>query len=323
MMSVAPQQDMDHPEQPDVSVSIVSYNTCDFLRACLNSLQARANEGEATLEIIVADNGSTDGSREMVQNEFPGVRLVDTGGNIGYGRGNNAGLEHARGRYFLIFNSDAETPPGALAALLKFLDATPRAGVAGAQLISPDGSLQTSWDEVPTLFDILCEQLYIPRKRRQDKSKDGEAFEVPWICGASLMVRSEVFREVDGFDPAYFMYFEDTDLCVRIRKAGHPVFFVPAARVKHHLGASSGRDWQLRARMIVAYNQSRFTFFSNNRGRIDGALVKLYTVTGAALRLMAWSIIALLRPARRDQVRLFAKTLADTVRMKPHVHGIS
>ena len=300
---------------PDVSVCIVSYNTCDFLRACLISLEERAAEGEASLEIIVADNGSTDGSREMVQSEFPGVRLVDTGGNIGYGRGNNAGLQNARGRYFLIFNSDAETPPGALAALVKFLDENPQAGAAGAQLVSPDGTLQPSWDEVPTLFDILCEQLYIPRKRRKDKNSDGKAFEVPWICGAALIVRADVFREVHGFDPAYFMYFEDTDLCVRMRQAGHPVFFVPAARVKHHLGASSGHDWQIRARMIVAYNQSRYYFFTRQLGRARGTFVKLFTLLGAGLRLIAWTALAVARPNARNQVKMFRDVFKRTMAM--------
>ena len=304
---------------PDVSVCIVSYNTCDFLRACLTSLEARAAEGEATLEIIVADNGSTDGSRELVLTDFPGVRLVDTGGNIGYGRGNNAGLEDACGRYFLIFNSDAETPPGAIATLVKFLDTNPTAGAAGAQLVSPDGTLQTSWDAVPTLFDILCEQLYIPRRRRENKSSGDAPFEVPWICGACLMVRAGVFRDVGGFDPAYFMYFEDTDLCVRIRKAGHPVFFVPEARIKHHLGASSGRDWRIRARMIVAYNQSRYHFFTGEVGFMHGKLVKLYTLLGATLRLLAWSVIVVARPGSRDQVRLFAEVWKRTLAMKSNL----
>ena len=317
MISGSPAADCGTLTTPDVSVSIVSYNTCDLLRACLASLRSRAAEGEAALEIIVADNGSTDGSLDMVRREFPEVRVVDTGGNVGYGRANNAGLENARGRYFLIFNSDAETPPGAIAALVKFLDEDPKAGAAGAQLVSPDGTLQPSWDEVPTLFDILCEQLYIPRRRRKDRSAGGEAFEVPWICGACLMARADVFREVHGFDPAYFMYFEDIDLCVRIHHAGYPVFFVPCARVKHHLGASSMRDWRIRARMIVAYNQSRYHFFTQEEGRLRGELVKSITTIGAGLRYFAWGLISVIKPAARNQFRLFGEVLRSTMKMTP------
>ena len=119
-------------DRPDITVSIVSYNTRALLRECLRSLAARQDAGEATLEVVVADNGSTDGSVDMVRGEFPWVRLVETGGNVGYGRANNAALAEAQGRYFFVLNSDTEVEPGALSAMRDFLDLRPEIGMLGA-----------------------------------------------------------------------------------------------------------------------------------------------------------------------------------------------
>jgi GT2 family glycosyltransferase len=308
-------------ERPDISVSIVSYNTRDLLRDCLRSLLARESEGEASLEIVVADNGSTDGSLDMVRTEFPGVRIVETGGNIGYGRANNAGLQDALGRYYFVLNSDTEVEPGALRTMVSFLDENPGIGMVGAQLILPDGSTQPSCANDPTLESIFWEQTYLdkllPRGKRTGaytiRDWDyNETREVQQVCGACFFVRQEAYRQIGGFDPAFFMYFEDTDFCVRLRRAGWPIYFLPAARILHHLGASSGKDWRVRARMIAAYNQSRYYFFTREEGRRRGMLVKLYTLTGATLRLIVWSVA---RPQSRDQARLFADVWKRTASM--------
>ena len=300
--------------RPDISVSIVSYNTRDLLRACLLSLQARQAEGEATLEIIVADNGSTDGSPEMVLAEFSGVRLVRTGGNIGYGRANNAALEEATGRYFFVLNSDTEVEPGALAALRGFMDAHPTVGAAGAQLILPDGTTQASCATDPSLRAVFWEQTYLDKLLPGNRVTGAYAMThwaynetraVEQVAGACLFVRREAYGAIGGFDPAYFMYFEDTDFCIRLRKSGWPIWFVPQARIRHHLGASSGGDWRVRASMIASYNQSRYYYYTRYGGRGRGLLLKMLTLLGAGLRWLAWSIALVWRPAARDQVQLF------------------
>lgn len=323
-MSV-PEQNSSAQRQPDVSVCIVSYNTKDLLRDCLASLLKREAEGEASLEIIIADNGSTDGSVEMVRNEFPSVIVVETGGNIGYGRANNRGLRDATGRYYFVLNSDTEVEPGAFRAMIAFMDSHPKVGLIGAQLILPDGSTQASCANDPTIESIFWEQTYldklIPRGKRTGaytiRDWDyNEVREVQQVCGACFFVRAEAFRQIEGFDPAYFMYFEDTDFCVRLRRAGWPIYFVPEARILHHLGASSGTDWRVRAKMISAYNQSRFYFFSREEGTARGLLVKLYTLVGASLRIVAWSILSLTRPGARQQVKLFADVWRRTALMR-------
>ena len=310
---------------PEITVSIVSYNTRDLLRACLCSLTERQQAGEASLEVVVADNGSTDGSLEMAQAEFPAVRVIATGGNVGYGRANNAALAGARGRYVFILNSDTEVEPGALAAMRDFLDGHPEAGAAGAQLLLPDGSIQPSCAEDPTLGSVFWEQTYLYKLLPGNRVTGGYAMTywdyrtprpVEQVCGACLMVRRELFESLGGFDPHFFMYFEDTDLCVRIRRTGTQIWFLPQARIRHMLGGSSGRDWRVRARMIASYNQSRYYFFSRNGGRWQGLALKSSVLLGASLRLAAWAAAALTgRATFREQARIWFSVWRQTWRM--------
>jgi len=314
-------------ERPEISVSIVSYNTRDLLRACLMSLRARGAEGEVGLEVIVADNGSTDGSVAMVRTEFPEVQLIETGGNVGYGRANNRALEDARGRYFFVLNSDTEVQPGALVAMRDFMDEHPAAGAVGAQLILPDGAIQGSCARDPGLLAVFWEQTYLDKLLPGNRITGGYAMthwdyrdrrEVEQVAGACLFVRREAYRQVGGFDPAYFMYFEDTDFCIRLRRAGWRIYFLPDARIRHHLGASSGGDWRIRARMVASYNKSRYYYFTRHEGRVHGYLLKVTVLLGAGLRLLGWSLICLVRPAARQKVRLFREVLRRTWRMTAH-----
>ncbi len=334
---------------PDISVAVVSYNTRELLRACLRSLMARQADGEATLEIIVADNGSDDGSVEMVRAEFPAARVIETGGNIGFGRANNLALQAARGRAFCLLNSDAEVLPGALSQSLAALDTTPEIGLIGGQLLWPDGRLQTSYGDDPTLAGVFREQTFLaglgkrppppappPSERERGDSEEtshkepiftplpergrgregragvGATFDVDQICGAFMLIRADAWRQTGGFDPHYFMYNEDVDLNYRLRRAGWRVVFLPDARITHHLGASSSADWRKRARMVSAYNESRFYFFSRFFGPAAGRKLKAYCLLGAAIRLTGWSLLALVKPSARDKVKLFREVWRRT-----------
>ena len=299
---------------PDISVAVVSYNTRDLLRGCLQALLARQAEGEARLEIIVADNGSSDGSPDMVRAEFPAVRVVETGENLGFGRANNAALAEAAGRYLCLVNSDAEVLPGALAQTLAYLEAHPDAGLVGGQLLWLDGRPQTSWGGDPTLAGVLAEQTFWGAWRPAAKEGPAPAAirDVEQICGAFMLIRRAAWQQIGGFDPAYFMYNEDVDLNLRLRRAGWRVVFLPSARITHHLGASSSADWQKRARMVSAYNQSRFYYFTRFEGRAAGQKLKAYCLLGASIRLTGWSLVALVRPAAREKVKLFREVWRQT-----------
>lgn len=285
---------------------------------------ARQSEGEADLQIIVADNGSTDGTLEMVRKDFPRVELVETGGNLGYGKANNKAFEQARGEYFCALNSDAEVLPGALSTMRDFLESHPQAGAAGPRLIYPDGSPQTSFGEDPTPEGIFQEQTFLghllTRIFPPETAPEPEGpTQKPQIVGACQFVRACVYRELGGYDPAFFMYHEDVDLNIRIRRAGWETWYLPQAVVVHHLGASSQRKWQSRARMVSALNWSRYHSFTRNEGAWIGKRLKAYFILGAAIRMTVWTIIALAKPAALDRVRLFRVVFRRAVAMRAEV----
>ncbi len=299
---------------PDISVAIVSYNTRDLLRTCLRSLQAREADGEATLEIIIADNGSTDGSPEGVRAEFPSVGVIETGENLGFGRANNLALANASGRAYCLLNSDAEVKPGALREALAVLDSDAKIGLVGGQLLWPDGRPQTSYGDDPTLLGVLREQTFTGAQGVAPRIAPPAAAvkDVDQICGAFMLIRPDAWREMGGFDPHYFMYNEDVDLNFRLRRARWRVVFAPNVHITHHLGASSSADWQKRARMVSAYNESRFYFFSRFYGPAAGAKLRVYCLLGAAIRLTGWRVLSLARPSARDKVKLFQEVWRRT-----------
>lgn len=308
----------------DITISIASYNTRELLRACLNSLLEWRDE--MALQIIVADNGSSDGTIEMLKIEYSNsVELLETGGNLGYGRANNAAFEIAHGRYFVALNSDTTVPRGTLKTLLNFMDAQPQVGVCGPQLLNSDGTNQNSHGCDMTWRDLLKEQFGSDKLRAKwrtsstrntARNEENAPFEVEQICGACQFLRADAFRAVGGYDAKYFMYYEDVDLNVRLRAAGWKCFFVPQANVFHHLGASSERRWQSRARMVSALNKSRYYAVSKSEGKFRGEVLKAVFLIGALLRLMNWTLRVLVLPNKlhRERVRLFREVLRQTAR---------
>ena len=213
------------------------------------------------MDVTVVDNASGDGSAEMVSQEFPWVRLIRNECNTGFGQAHNQAMRSAVGRYFLVLNSDATPMPGALRAMISFLDGHPRVAVAGPRLRYPDGSVQPSRRRFPTLATLFLESTQLQRLspdnavlRRYyvaDRSDD-EPQEVDWLVGACLCVRASAAADVGLFDERFFMYSEELDWCRRFRAAGWGVAYVPSAEVVHLEGASSRLDLSARDRLFQA-----------------------------------------------------------------------
>lgn len=227
------------------AVVVVNYNTCDQLRPCLASIR---DAGAA--RVIVVDNASTDGSQEMVRACFPQVTLHTNRTNIGYGAAANQAIAHCRADYILLLNSDTLVPRHAVHALQRYLDEHPQAAVVGPRLINADGTLQPSCYPFPTPFNLFLEEsllgrlaVYIPgvRDRYLRAWPHDTARPVPWVLGAALAIRREAFLDVNGFDPAYFMYYEETDLCYRLYMAGWQTHFAPVTTITHLGGASTSQ----------------------------------------------------------------------------------
>ncbi len=279
---------------------VVNWNVRDLLRTCLTSLDLEDSE------IIVVDNASSDGSVEMLQAEFPEVRVIANPENRGFGAANNQALALASGRYVLFLNPDTEVRPGAIQRLLAFIDQRPQVGCVGPRLLNADGSVQPSRRSFPRLATFLVESTMLQRylaglgsvKRfyRQQHSDD-EPQPVDWLVGACLLVRRSVLDEVGGFDERFFMYSEEMDLCYRLRQAGYEVWYVPEAEVVHLEGASSRQDL---FRRNVNFHESRYRFFAKHHG-LPSALALRWFVFGTFLFQLAEEAAKfLLQPAKRD-----------------------
>ena len=322
--------------QPDVTVIIVNWNTWPLLERALASLlgvERTRLEGEGsrfaaqpptlssqppTLELIVVDNGSEDGSAELVQQRFPEVRLVANRRNRGFAAAVNQGLNLAAGRYVLLLNSDARLEPTALGRLAAYLDAHPRVAVVGPRLRNPDGSIQSSRRRFPTLATTFLESTVLQRFWPQhpllqryyvlDRSDD-EAQAVDWLSGACLLVRRAAIAEVGGLDERFFMYSEELDWCRRFRAAGWEVVYLPEAEATHEAGGSSRRD--LLARHIQ-FNESKCRYVGKYHGPWAEVALRCFLFGMFVFQLVEEGTKLLLghKPAlRRERLRTIAGVL--------------
>ena len=239
-----------------VSIIVVSFNTRDLLRDCLKSLLAECARlpRDQTAEVLVVDNASTDGSPEMVAREFStssiSVRLIRSDVNLGFGAANNLALNKAQGQYPILLNSDAFLHPGALHLAIEHMNSNPEAGAAGARQVSRDGSWQPSarsfhsiWNAALVLTGLSAR---FPRSRifgAPDRTWADplQAAETDWVPGSFLILRREALIKSGLFDPAFFLYFEEVDLCRRIKSAGFRVYYWPDIVVTH-IGGESTRQ---------------------------------------------------------------------------------
>jgi hypothetical protein len=270
-------------EAGPLAVAIVNHNTRDHLRACLASVRAA---GRA--EVVVADSGSTDGSAGMVRHEFPEALLLADGGNPGYGAAANRAIAACSAPFVLLLNADTRLGPGTLQALASYLEGHPRAAVAGPRLLNLDGTLQASCFPFIGTFQLMLEKTALGRWLARvpairdrwllSHSLHDRPRVVPWVVGAAMAIRREAFEAVGGFDPSFFMYSEEIDLCWRLKQAGWEVHFAPVATVLHFGGASTE---QRRPEMAVRRVASSKLFYRRHYSRLRASALE--TMIGAAM----------------------------------------
>ncbi len=271
--------------KPDLSIVIVSYNTRQLLKECLDSVYASLADSTLTSEVIVVDNASRDGSAAMVRKHFPQVRLIANEDNRGFAAANNQALRalgYGTGdthsppppEYVILLNPDTIVGGGALTTLVRFMDENPRAGACGARLLHSDGRFQHSAFAFPTLFQIFLD--FFPINYRLTDSRvngryprrlyqAGEPFPIDHPLGAALMVRREAIEQVGLLDERFFIYCEEIDWCLRIKAAGWGIWCVPEAEIVHHVARSTG---QFRDEMFVALWRSRYQLFEKHYSRL-------------------------------------------------------
>lgn len=237
---------MSETASPDASIIIVSFNTRDLLRECLQTLFGRLRG--VSVQTIVVDNASKDGSADMVAQEFPDIELIRNDTNLGFGPANNRGFERATGRYIVLLNSDAFVNPDTLKQSVERMDRETDVGLASGQLVGRDGEGQPSARMFPSLLNELLTISGLsarwPRSRffgRVDRTWADplEPADVDWVPGAYSIIRRSVLEQIGAFDERFFLYFEEVDLCQRIKAAGYRVVYWPEIRIVHIGGESS------------------------------------------------------------------------------------
>jgi hypothetical protein len=250
----------------DLSVIIVSYNTRDLLRDCLQSVYRSEN---VHLQVFVVDNASSDRSAAMVAAEFPDVQLIENTRNRGFAAANNLAIRLARGTHVLLLNPDATVFPNTVARLAAVLEAHPRAAAAGPSVVNPDGTFQSCGYRFPTLVSELRQSRRVNKLLTAilgplpaDRGAS-ECAEVDWCDGACLMIRSAALTEVGLLDEQFFLYTEELDWCFNARRAGWSILVAPDVTTVHHRGQSSVEARPEVAALLV---ETRLRYYRKNHG---------------------------------------------------------
>lgn len=277
-----------------VSVLIISWNTCDLLAACLESI--RQSNPACVVEVIVVDNASTDGSPKMVEKHFPEVRLIHSGSNLGFAKGNNLAMQHANGSMFALVNSDALVHPGCLETLAAYLDQHPAVGLVGPRVIGGDGLLQRTCRHLPGLWNTFCRALALDRIFGGRGIFSG--YEVPpaqhellheaeVLSGCFCLARRSAVEQVGGLDEQFFFYGEDIDWCRRFKDAGWKMVFIPQVTATHFGGGSTSKA---PLRYSIEILRATLKYWRKHHGATGQAVCQGLLILHHGLRLLARSV---------------------------------
>ncbi len=280
---------------PDVTVAVVSWNTHDLLRDCLESLAADADRGRAAVWVV--DNGSSDGSPDLVRETFPWARLVVPETNLGFGRAVNLVADQTSSPWIAPSNADVRLRPGALAALQAVGERHPGVGWVAPRLLLPDGTVQHSVFPFPSPVAAMAQQLGVPTLVRGfgderclpgfwDSSRPRE---VPWAVGAFILVRRTAWAAVRGFDERQWMYAEDLDLGWRLTRAGWRCRYEPSALVEH--AESAATDQAFGGRKTLRWMMATYGWVAWRRGVLVAWTMAAIGVSGATLRWLLGSAL--------------------------------
>ncbi len=249
-----------------ISIIILSYNTKSLLKACLNSVLANLPKDQ--YEIIVVDNGSKDGSSDMVIKDFPKVELIQSAENLGFAKGVNLGAKKAKGEFLLFLNSDASLKDEKVKEMELFMRENELVGVIGGMLVNSDGTVQRSYGRFYTL-PVTLKMLLKGDGGEIEKANEVKLKKVDWVSGGFMMVRQKLFEKLRGFDEHFFMYMEDVELCYRVKKAGFVTYVFPRATAVHLHQGSSGRSFA-----IEHIYKGLAYFYKKHRNRFEYAILK-------------------------------------------------
>jgi len=317
----------------DLTIIIVSWNVRTLLENSLNSIVTSLGGAPGlcplNYEVIVVDNGSADGSDDLLRLSFPWVTLVSNQQNVGFTRANNQGLAISRGRNLLLLNPDTEIIGDSLPAMVHFMDAHQDIGGLGPKLLYPDGTVQSSRRRFPsyatgfiesTILGQWCPNHRLLRRYYVLDAGDDETQDVDWVVGACLMIRRDAYEEIGPLDEQFFMYSEELDYGFRLKEAGWRVVYLPDAQVIHHEGKSSE---QIAANRLIMFHTSKVQFYEKVFGRRKARLLRLFLLGTFVFQWIEESLKWLLghkRSLRRERMAAYRQILRSRLnpsRLKP------
>lgn len=296
----------DNSIKTQVAVSIVNFKAKEYLQKCLEDLIGQKTS--AGVEIWVLDNNSQDGSAEMVSKKFPKVKLIKSEKNLGFAAGQTQILKKAQADYYLIVNPDTRISEDAVEKMIEFFKSHPACGVLSTRLVGFDGKIQSNGGDLPFGLALLSwlfnlEALGIKANfHRSDKEFYNSKSNVGWVGGTFMMIKKEVFDKIGFFNPDYFMYVEDVDLCYRAGLEGYKIMINPQVVISHKSGASSDNpqfyQWKSEFRNLILFYQKNF-------GLLSAILLKMVIYLSIFLRMTAFLLLG-----KGGESRTYAKIFA-------------
>jgi len=283
---------------PELSIIIVSFNDKPHLEECLSSIEE--NTQNMNLEILIVDNNSSDGSQEFIKQNYPQIKLITNEENVGFAKANNRGFREGKGEFFLFLNTDTVIYPNALSLLLEELKINPRVGAIGPALLRGENAYQISFGKRVSFASQIFQKFFLNLFYKLMLKGIQKRKKVGWLSAACFMTRKEILEDVGLFDENFFLYFEDIDLCYRIRKKGWSLLFLPQARVFHKGGTSTGKD---KVSSRFEYRRSQLYFYQKYNSKVSLFLLRVcFVLNFSFIRL--WGILKG-KNYRRNRERFF------------------
>ena len=294
----------------DLSIILVCWNNKAYLEPCLRSLY----EGglRSSFDVVVVDNGSTDGSQEMLQLSFPDVQIIQNDHNVGLARACNQGIELSSGRHVLLLNNDTLVDGPSLQAMVDFMDETPDAGGIGGKLLNPDGSFQAGYANFSTLLEEFLVATRIGERLWEGYPShlDSEQVKrVGWLSSACLLLRRSALDEVGLLEEGFFIYGDEADLQYRLQKANWAVYYLPTATTLHYGGRSMDR-WK-RRKMVY---RGKMLFYRRNYGPLKTGILRMMLAGLSLVKLIGWSVSYLL-PGKRQLAKKELSSNLEVIRL--------
>ena len=295
---------------PDFSVVIVCKNNKAYLMPCIESLyQGKLRH---RFDVIVVDNGSTDGTQDILRKNFSEVKIIQNDHNVGLSRASNQGIEATQGRYILLLNDDTLVNGPSLDAMAEFLEEHPEAAGVGGQLLNPDGTVQSCYNSFPTLRDefLITTRLGEFLWKGYPAIMQGDQITpVGWIGSACLMLRRSALTQVGLLDEEYFIYGDEADLQYRLRRSGWKIYYIPQAQTIHFGGRSMNR-W---ARRKMVY-RGKILFYRKNYGPLCASVLRTMLGGFSLMKTLIWSAAAI-APAWREQALKELRSNLDVIKL--------